>query len=89
MSNLVPIVQDEISQETVTRITNDTQLQKVPRRSGSVVRQPKKIHVLGEFLDSIPGGHEPDLRSYDEVLQDKDAASWQRVMNKKIRIYVF
>ena len=34
-SNLVPTVQDEISQETATRITNDTQLQKVPRRSGS------------------------------------------------------
>mgnify|MGYP003362029119 CR=1 FL=1 len=48
------------------------------------VRQPKKIHVLGEFLDSIPGGHEPDLRTYDEALQDKDAASWQRAMNTEL-----
>ena len=36
-------------------------------------------------MDLIPGEHEPDPRTYDEALQDKDAVSWQRAMNSEIK----
>ena len=75
-STLVPIVQDEVPQETTTRITTDTQQQTVPRHSGCVVRQPKRFMFLGESSDLVPGKHELDLRTYDEALQDIDVASW-------------
>ena len=84
MSTLVPTVQDEISLETATRITNDTQQQTVPHRSGRVVRQPERFIFLGESSALIPGKHEPDPRTYDEALQDKDTVSWQRAMNSEI-----
>ena len=37
-STSVPTVQDEVPQETATRVTHDTQPQTVPHRSGRVVR---------------------------------------------------
>ena len=74
-STSVPTVQDEVPQETATRVTHDTQPQTVPRRSGRVVKQPERFMFLGESSDLIPGKHEPDPRTYDEALQDIDAVS--------------
>ena len=56
----------------------------MPRRSGRVVRQPERFMFLGDSSDLIPGKYEPDPRTYDEALQDKDATSWQRAMNSEI-----
>jgi hypothetical protein len=46
-TNITTIVQGEETEIIPDNITNDTQEQVVPRRSGRVVRQPDKIHVLG------------------------------------------
>ena len=68
MFTSVPTVQDEVPQETATRVTHNTQPQTVPHRSGRVVRQPERFMFLGESSDLITGKHEPDPRTYDEVL---------------------
>ncbi|XP_074556480.1 uncharacterized protein LOC141812336 [Curcuma longa] len=80
----IPTVQEEIPQVAAPRVTSDTQLQTVPRRSGRVVRQPDRYMFLGESSDFIPGEHEPDPLTYDEALQDKDADSWHKAMKSEI-----
>ena len=56
----------------------------MPRRSGRVVRQLERFMFLGESSDLIPSKYEPDPRTYDEALQDKEAASLQKVINTKL-----
>ncbi|XP_074562882.1 uncharacterized protein LOC141819490, partial [Curcuma longa] len=80
----IPTVQEEIPQVAAPRVTSDTQIQTVPRRSGRVVRQPDRYMFLGESSDFIPGEHEPDPLTYDEALQDKDADSWHKAMKSEI-----
>ena len=53
-----------------------TQERGEPRRSGRVVRQPKRFIGLGE----VPEDPEINPYNYNNVIQDKDATLWQKAM---------
>ncbi|KAL8459745.1 hypothetical protein ACS0TY_037017 [Phlomoides rotata] len=68
----IPIVQVDIP--------SDTQTQPEPRRNGRVVLQPERFMFVGESLDLVPRKNESDPWTYNEVILDKDADSWQTEM---------
>ena len=55
------------------------------RCSGRVIRQPLWYTLLGESFDRILDELDIDPYNYDEVLKDKDADLWQKVMKSKMQ----
>ncbi|MCQ7056708.1 hypothetical protein M9Y08_18290, partial [Clostridioides difficile] len=80
----LPQVEIDTPQDSAQRVTSDTPLPVVPRRSGRVIIQPDRYIGVGESSDLVPGVQEPDPWTYDEALQDKDAKSWQRAMKSEM-----
>jgi hypothetical protein len=79
-TNTTTIVRKEETEIIPDNITNDTQEQVVPRRSGRVVRQPDRFMFLGESPGLISGEQDSDPRIYNEALKDKDVGSLQKAM---------
>ncbi|XXG73025.1 hypothetical protein AAC387_Pa07g2007 [Persea americana] len=56
----------------------------MPRRSGRVVRPPKRYMFLGESYDRVPDELETERCNYNEALQDKNANLQQQAMKSKM-----
>ena len=80
--SVVPVVTEEDTQTPVTNTDTNTPVE--PRRSGRVIVRPARYALLGESSDSLPDEQGTDPRSYDEALQDTDAALWQTAMESEI-----
>ncbi|WRX15341.1 Reverse transcriptase [Theobroma cacao] len=53
----------------------------VPKRSGRVVRQPKRYIGLGENMITLSNEHESDPITYKEAINDVDAEKWHKGAN--------
>ena len=77
-----PSIQDNVVPVDPQPIIPDTP--NMPRRSGTIIRPPVKLKLMGESSLTIPESHEYDPTSYYEAFNDKDFGFWKEAMKLEL-----